>query len=196
MPDTGPVVTLLRHGETEWSRSGQHTGTTDIALTSAGEEQARRAAALLHGPFDAVLVSPRTRALRTAELAGFTDFTVDDDLQEWAYGDFEGMTTSQIRDQVPGWSIWEGPWKGGETGQDVTDRVDRLLGRVLSEPAGARVALVAHGHILRVIAARWIDQPVTAGRRFALDTAAVCELGWEHDYPVLHRWNLTAPTGP
>jgi probable phosphoglycerate mutase len=192
MPAPGPVVTLLRHGETEWSRSGRHTGITDIPLTGVGEDEARQSAALLRGPFDTVLVSPRIRARRTAELAGLGSGEIDDDLQEWDYGEFEGLTTAEIHQSVPGWSIWAGPWRGGETAEQVTVRVDRLLARVLALPAASRVALVAHGHILRVVGARWIEQPASAGRWLGLGTAAVCELGWEHDYRQLHRWNLTA----
>lgn len=191
MAPTGPIVTLLRHGETEWSRDGRHTGTTDVPLTATGEAQARAAARLLDPPYDLVLVSPRTRARVTAELAGLGGGEVDADLAEWDYGAFEGRTTAQIRADVPGWSVWKGPWRGGETAADVTRRVDRLLARVLDQPAGARVALVAHGHLLRVVGARWVGQPAEGGRAFGLDTAAVCELGWEHDYRVLRHWNLT-----
>jgi broad specificity phosphatase PhoE len=191
MSAPGPTVILLRHGETEWSRSGQHTGRTDIALTARGETQAKEAGAFLAGvDFDRVLVSPLQRARRTAELAGLLHPEIVDDLREWDYGDFEGLTSAQIRESVPQWSIWEGPWRGGERDIDVRDRVDRVIAEVLESPPGARVALVAHGHILRVLGARWLGAPVTAGRWLALDTAAICELGWEHDYRVLHRWNM------
>lgn len=187
----GPEVTLLRHGETPWSRSGQHTGRTDVELTELGERQAKAAAALVGPePFDLVLVSPRIRARRTAELAGLGDAVIDEDLAEWDYGELEGRTTAEIHRDLPGWSIWDGPWIGGENADQVSHRADRLLGKVRAQGPGARVGLVAHGHILRVVGVRWIDVDATNGRHLGLDTAAVCVLGWEHDEPVLHRWNL------
>ena len=193
MPAPGPTVTLLRHGETEWSRSGRHTGRTDVPLTEAGERQAKEAGTLFDArAFDLVLVSPRQRAGRTAALAGLGPVEVDDDLQEWDYGEFEGLTSPEIRRLVPGWSIWEGPWRGGETAAQVAARADRVVARVLAQPAGARVALVGHGHFSRVLGARWVGADVTAGRWLALGTAAVCELGWEHDHRVIQRWNVAA----
>ena len=193
MSAPGPTVTLIRHGETEWSRTGQHTGRTDIPLTPAGETQAKEIGTIIAaGEFTTVLVSPRQRAQRTAELAGLEGAMADDDLQEWDYGEFEGLTSRQIQEQVPGWNIWDGPWRGGESAEDVAARADRVIGRVLEQPAGARIALVGHGHFSRVLGARWVGAPVTAGRWLALDTAAVCDLGWEHDYRVLHRWNVVA----
>lgn len=194
MSEHGPDVTLLRHGETEWSASGRHTGRTEIDLTPRGEDQAKATAGLLGPePFDLVLVSPRRRARHTAELVGFGDYEVVDDLAEWDYGDFEGLTSAQIQRQIPGWEIWTGPWPGGETAADVAARADRVVRRLLEVGRGRRVALVAHGHILRALAARWIEEEVTAGRRLGLDTASVSELGWEHAYRVLHRWNQTPP---
>jgi broad specificity phosphatase PhoE len=191
MSTSPPTVTLLRHGETLWSKSGQHTGRTDLELTDVGERQAKAAGGLLDGrTFDLVLTSPLQRARRTAELAGLTPFEVVDGLREWDYGEFEGLTTAEIQEEYPDWSIWDGPWVGGETAEDVRVRVDAVVGRVLDLPEGSRVALVAHGHILRVLGARWIGTEVRGGRWLGLDTAAVCELGWEHDYRVLHRWNL------
>ncbi|MCU4183074.1 histidine phosphatase family protein [Acidiferrimicrobium sp. IK] len=193
MSAPGPIVTLIRHGETEWSKSGQHTGRSDIPLTAAGERQAKEIATLIDSDaFSAVLVSPMQRAQRTATLAGLEDFEVVDDLREWDYGDFEGLASAEIRDRVPGWSIWAGPWRGGESASDVTARADRVIERILALPADARVALVGHGHMSRVLGARWMGSAVTAGQRLALDTGAVCELGWEHDYRVLHRWNVVA----
>jgi broad specificity phosphatase PhoE len=194
MSEAGPDATLIRHGETIWSKSGQHTGRTDLELTDVGEEQAKRAGSLLGPtPFDLVLVSPRRRTRHTAELAGLTPYEIDDDLQEWDYGDFEGLTTSQIQTEHPGWSIWRGPWVGGETAEQVEARADRVIARVRRMAPGSRVALVAHGHFLRVLGARWVGAPATGGQWLGLDTAAVCHLSWEHDYPIVHRWNFTGP---
>ena len=190
--DPGPTVTLLRHGETEWSRSGRHTGRTDLDLTEVGRRQAGAAAALLDGPFDLVLCSPLRRARATAELAGLCAPEIDPDLREWDYGEMEGLTTAQIREQIPGWSIWDGPWPGGETADQVSARADRVVDRVRRQAAGSRVVLVAHGHLLRALAARWIREPVSFGRCLALDTASVSVLGSEHGAPALRRWNLVA----
>jgi broad specificity phosphatase PhoE len=192
---SGPNLTLIRHGETTWSASGQHTGRTDLGLTPAGEGQARELARVLAGRhFDLVLSSPLRRARHTAELAGLGRFQVDDDLREWDYGELEGLTTPEIRRQYPGWSIWAGPWPGGETDSQVTARVDRVIERCRALAAGAEVALVAHGHILRVLGARWIGQPAAGGQWLALGTAARCGLGWEHDQPVITLWNLLCGT--
>ncbi|MBO0747380.1 MAG: histidine phosphatase family protein, partial [Acidimicrobiaceae bacterium] len=191
MSKTGPNVTLVRHGETTWSMNGQHTGRTDLELTEFGERQAKRVGSLIGPkPFDLVLVSPRRRTRRTAELAGLTPYEIDDDLQEWDYGEFEGMTTYEIQTENPGWSIWNGPWVGGETVEEVEARADRVIARVRRQPPGSRVALVAHGHFLRVLGARWVGQPAAGGQWLGLDTAAVCHLSWEHDYPIVHRWNF------
>jgi broad specificity phosphatase PhoE len=192
--DRGPEVTLVRHGETEWSKSGQHTGRTDLPLTEEGEVEARAAGRLLSASsFNVVLTSPRQRARETAKLAGLVGAMVDDDLQEWDYGDFEGLTTPQIRQEYPDWTIWDGPWPGGETAEQVGARADRAIARCLEYPPGTHVAVVAHGHFLRVFGARWLGAPVEAGRWLALSTAAICRLGWEHDWPTLWAWNLTPP---
>jgi broad specificity phosphatase PhoE len=192
MADLAPEVTLLRHGETLWSKSGQHTGRTDLELTDIGELQAKAAASLLGAEsFDLILVSPLQRARRTAEIAGLTPYELEPDLHEWDYGEFEGMTTPEIQVDYPAWSIWDGPWVGGETDQQVGARADRVIARIRALPAGSRAAVVAHGHFLRVFGARWVGGPATGGRSLGLDTAAVCHLAWEHDYPILHRWNLT-----
>jgi broad specificity phosphatase PhoE len=189
MDPSGPTLTLVRHGATEWSVRGRHTGRTDVELTDEGRRQAARLEPLLgRVGFDLVLVSPLRRAVETAELAGVGRFELDPDLQEWDYGDLEGLTTPQIRDRYPGWSIWRGPWPGGETPTEVAGRADRVIGRALAAGTG-RVALVAHGHILRALAARWLAQPAEAGAWMALDTATVSELGWEHGNRVLRRWN-------
>ena len=188
----GPDVTLIRHGETEWSRLGKHTSRTDLPLTEAGVAAARALRSVLGDvAFSLVIVSPRQRARRTAELAGLGSYVVDDDLREWDYGSLEGLTTEEIRRQWPDWSIWRGPWPGGETPSEVGARADRVVARCLEQPDDARVALVAHGHILRTLGARWIGHPVDAGRGLALNTAAVCRLAWERDERVLRLWNYT-----
>lgn len=197
MTGAGPDVTLIRHGETTWSASGQHTGRTDLDLTEVGEDQARGLRSLLWSrQFDVVLCSPRRRARRTAELAGLTVSEIDDDLREWDYGDLEGRTTAEIRAEMPDWSIWGGPWPGGETAAEVSARADRVVARVRQQPANCSVALVAHGHILRVLGARWIGAGITFGQVFALDTASVSELGWEQQVPVIWRWNITPGPRP
>lgn len=188
-------VLLVRHGETEWSVSGRHTGRTDLPLLPQGEVSARAIAPRLEGegPFVLVLCSPLTRARQTAELAGLEP-ELDPDLQEWDYGDAEGRTTAEIREDRPGWTVWgEGP-SGGETVDDVGARADRVIERVLAAGGGgkdATVVLVAHGHLLRILAARWIELPASAGGRLSLGTAAVCLLGFERERRVILRWNDT-----
>jgi broad specificity phosphatase PhoE len=187
-PEPAAELWVVRHGETEWSASGRHTSTTDVELTAAGEEAARVLGERLAGTrFDLVLTSPRERARRTAALAGFPDAHVDDDLAEWAYGDYEGVTTSTIRETVPGWTVWTHPSPGGETAEEVGRRLDRVVARVRRE--GGRVLVFGHGHASRVLAARWLDQPVAEGRFFRLDTATLSVLGYEHESPVVARWN-------
>ncbi|HEY0902320.1 MAG TPA: histidine phosphatase family protein [Marmoricola sp.] len=179
---------LVRHGETEWSMSGRHTSVTDVALTEAGERAALAIRDRLAGTtFDLVLTSPRQRARRTAEIAGFADAEVDEDLVEWAYGDYEGITTPSIRETVPGWTVWTHPSPGGETAAEVGRRLDRVVARV-REYAG-RVLVFGHGHATRVLAARWLGQPVQEGRLFRLDTATLSVLGYERESPVVARWN-------
>jgi broad specificity phosphatase PhoE len=179
---------VVRHGETEWSLSGQHTSTTEVELTAAGEAAARVLGDRLAGTtFDLVLTSPRGRARRTAELAGFPDADVEDDLAEWAYGDFEGVTTAEIRKEVPGWTVWTHPCPGGESADQVGRRLDRVVAKARAH--GGRVLVFGHGHASRVLAARWLAQPVEEGRFFRLDTATVSVLGYEHEYPVVARWN-------
>jgi broad specificity phosphatase PhoE len=179
---------LVRHGETEWSRDGRHTSTTELDLTEIGVEVAQTLRdRLADTSFDLVLTSPRHRARRTAELAGFADAEVDDDLVEWDYGDYEGITTAEIRETVPGWTVWTHPTPGGESAEQVTARLDRVVARIRS--AGTRVLVFGHGHSLRALTARWIEQPVDEGRFFKLDTATVSTLGYERDFPVVLRWN-------
>ena len=199
VPNTEPALVLIRHGETEWSRSGQHTGKTDIPLTEFGERQARAAGPLIRGvlgPREPVLVfsSPRQRAWRTAELAGFAAEETDEDAAEWDYGDLEGLTTPEIRKQWPDWSVWSGPVPGGEDAAAVSTRFDRLLGTVTDRLAATGrsgpVLVFSHGHAIRCLAARWLGDPVTSGRQFWLGTGAVCSLGYEHGRPVVLRWNV------
>jgi broad specificity phosphatase PhoE len=179
---------LVRHGETEWSKAGRHTSTTDLPLTDDGVETARKLAKRLSGQeFDLVLTSPRLRARRTAELAGFADVEVDPDLIEWNYGDYEGLTTAQIRETVPGWTVWSHPVPGGETAARVTERLDRVVRRVAEVPGD--VLVFGHGHALRALAARWLELDVTEGRHFMLETATISVLGWERGSPAIHRWN-------
>jgi probable phosphoglycerate mutase len=179
---------LVRHGETEWSRDGKHTSTTDLDLTEKGVEVAQTLRDRLAGTsFDLVLSSPRRRARRTAELAGVSGVEVDDDLVEWDYGDYEGVTTPEIRESVPDWTVWTHPTPGGETAEQVTERLDRVVARAREH--GGRVLVFGHGHSLRALTARWIEQPVSEGRFFKLDTATVSTLGYERDFPVVLRWN-------
>ena len=185
---TPPELWLVRHGPTEWSRSGRHTSVTDLPLLEDGEDDARVLAGRLADLHPAlVITSPRLRARRTAELAGHPDAEVDDDLAEWAYGDYEGITTPEIREQVPGWTIWSDPCPGGESADDVAVRLDRVVARALA--ADGPVLAFAHGHSLRVLAARWLGLPVSEGRLFRLDTATISVLGHERERPVVLRWN-------
>ena len=184
---------LLRHGQTEWSVNGRHTGRTDIPLTPAGEEQARRAGATLRtlvgGPA-LVISSPRQRSLRTAELAGLRVDEVTEELGEWDYGDYEGITTPQIRETVPGWTVWTHPIPGGESADDVTARADKVLGRARREVESGDVILVGHGHFSRVLVSRWIGQPATAGVHFGLDASGIAVLGDERGVPQIEHLNL------
>ncbi|HEY1134048.1 MAG TPA: histidine phosphatase family protein [Nocardioides sp.] len=195
---------LVRHGETAWSREGKHTSVTDLPLTDTGEQQARELAPRL-AALDVVAarVSPRLRARRTAELVGFGDAVVDDRLVEWAYGDLEGRRTVEIRDELPGWTIWGGPVPGGESAADVAARCDAVIaeavdllraaggsaGQAREEGLGPQVLLVAHGHLLRALTARWLGLDVADGRLFRLDTARLTELGHEREQRVIRRWN-------
>ncbi len=192
---------LLRHGETEWSREGRHTGRTDVPLTLEGVADAEALAPMVRrwiagDRLAAVFASPAQRAQRTAELAGLTVTKTDPDLWEWDYGGYEGITTAEIQRDVPGWSLWrDGVIPGdadhpGETIAEVGARVDRVLKRAEPLLADGDVALVAHGHVLRVLTARWLDLPPTGGRLFRLDTGTVSTLGTEHDEPVILSWNV------
>jgi probable phosphoglycerate mutase len=181
---------LIRHGETEWSRSGAHTGRTDIPLTAAGREEAAALGPYLKvHPFALVLVSPLERARETCRLAGYPDALIDPDLREWDYGDYEGLTTPQIQANRPAWSLWADGVPNGETAAQMAARAGRAIARAL--PVEGDVALFAHGHILRVLAACWLGLPPEDGSLFALGTAAVCTLGYEHQTRVITRWNLS-----
>ncbi len=181
-------VWLVRHGETEWSRDGRHTSTTDLPLTDVGRAAAEGLRERLAAErFALVLTSPRQRARETARLAGHGAATVDDDLAEWDYGDLEGRTTVAIRETCPGWTIWQGPVPGGENASQVAERLDRVVARC--RDTDGRVLLFGHGHSLRALAARWLGLPVTDGRLLRLDTSTVSVLGWERETAVLLRWN-------
>lgn len=210
-PESDPRgrILLLRHGETEWSRTGKHTGRTDVPLTEAGRSAARRARgalALVRGddPPARVLCSPRTRARDTAALAGLPVDEVDERLSEWDYGDAEGRTTPQIRESLPGWTIWDGPWPGGETPDDVSARADAVLAEARAllgsagdansrsgsgSGSGGDVVLVGHGHFSRVLTARWIGLPARGGVHFRMDPAGVTVLGFERGVPRLDHVN-------
>lgn len=194
---SGPVerqVVVVRHGETEWARLGRHTGRTDLPLTDTGRDQARALGRRLDGrTFGLVLTSPLQRAAETATLAGFPDAIRDPDLQEWDYGALEGRTTPEIIETYPGWRIWTGPWPDGETIEDVAARADRVIARVLAPEVHGDTLLIAHGHLLRILAARWLRLPPTEGRRFALGTATIGILGWERGEPVIETWNEACP---
>jgi broad specificity phosphatase PhoE len=196
-------LVLLRHGATDWSAGGKHTGRTDVPLNADGERQAELVGDSIRGrAFVLVLASPLVRARRTAELAGLQDVVTDDNLQEWDYGGYEGLTTAQIRETRPGWTLWldsvttHADGRPGETAADVGARADRVIARVRPVLASGDVALVSHGHFLRVLAARWLRLPATEGALLALDTGSVSALGFEHAQPVVRLWNeQPAPRG-
>lgn len=183
---------VIRHGQTEWSANGRHTSYTDLDLTPEGERQAAALRPALAGhPFAAVWSSPRVRATRTVELAGITMTGVDDDLAEWNYGAYEGVTTVGIREKDPNWNLWRDGCPDGESPDQVGARLDRVLARVETALPDGDVAVVAHGHSLRVLTARWLGLPVAAGALFVLETARISTLGFEHGNRVLTLWNQT-----
>ena len=183
---------LIRHGETEWSRSGAHTGRTDLPLTEQGRRNAEAVGRLLKGrPFALVLVSPLRRAVETCRLAGYGAVAqIEPRLQEWDYGDYEGRTTTDIQKEIPGWSQWSSPIPNGESIDQVAARARGVIERAVA--AGGDVALFAHAHILRILTACWLDLPPADGRLFALDTASLSTLGYERETRVISRWNLSA----
>lgn len=184
-----PDLWLVRHGETDWSASGRHTGRTDIPLTDEGIRQARALGRHLDGrSFALVLTSPLSRAADTCGLAGYGEVAQpSEDLLEWDYGQAEGRTTTEMRAQHPGWSVWTTGPPGGETVEEVGRRTERVIARALE--ASGDVALFAHAHVLRILAARWLGLPPDAGRLFALGPASLSVLGWEREARVISRWN-------
>jgi broad specificity phosphatase PhoE len=185
-------IVVVRHGETEWSASGRHTGRTDVPLTERGRQRARQLRGVLAGgDYALVLCSPLRRARETCDLAGFGDVAVvDDDLHEWDYGEYEGLTTPQIQERRPDWSLWRDGCPGGESPAQVGERADRVLSTL--RDAKGDCLVFAHGHIIRVIAARWVGQPAAFGGRLALSTGAVSKLGFERETAVIAGWNWTA----
>jgi broad specificity phosphatase PhoE len=193
VPRHGHSLFLARHGETEWSASGKHTSRTDVELTPDGERAARTLGERLAGrEFALVLTSPMRRARDTCELAGLAGrYEVDEDLKEFDYGEYEGLTTPEIREQRPGWYLWSDGAPGGETAEQVGARADRVIERAVAALAAGDVVAFAHGHLLRVLGARWIELGAECGGRLALDTAALCELGFERERRVIWLWNYT-----
>ncbi len=185
------MIVLIRHGETEWSRDRRHTGLTDVPLTQTGREQALLAGGrLADRAWALVLTSPLSRAHETARLAGLdAQAEADADLLEWDYGDYEGRTTSDIREEHDGWDLWQDGPVGGETLDQVAERVDRVIARIAG--VDGDVAIFGHGHVSRALAARWIEQPAQTGGRLALDTAAISELDYERERRVIWSWNDT-----
>lgn len=193
MSEAQPRVFLIRHGETAWSLSGQHTSTTDVPLTENGRRVAQRLAPVLaRERFARVLSSPRQRSVETARLAGLGEHViVDPDLAEWRYGAYEGLTTPEIREKVPGWTVFTHPCPGGESGEEVAARADRVIAK--ARTAGGDVALFSHGHMGRVLAARWLGLSAAEGRLFLLGTATLNVLGWERATPAIAMWNAPLP---
>ena len=192
-------LVLLRHGETEWSRSGQHTGRTDIELTDHGREEAKTAAEALASldldhPY--VVSSPRKRALVTAELAGLTVDEVTPVLAEWDYGDYEGLTTEEIRKKVPGWLLWVNGAAGGESLEQASARADEAVALALKQMESRDVIFVGHGHFSRAVISRWVEQPVATGARFAMPSGSVAACGFEHGVRQLARLGLTGAGQP
>jgi len=184
-----PEIVLARHGETEWSRDGKHTGRTDVPLTESGRREAEALRAELGAwRFELVLTSPLARASETCRLAGLGDVAiVSDDLLEWDYGAYEGRTTKDIREERPGWSLWRDGAPGGETPAKVGERIDRVVARL--REAGGDAVVFAHGHVLRVLAARWLGLETAQGQLFALETATLSVLGYERENAVIRLWN-------
>ncbi|HEV2758130.1 MAG TPA: histidine phosphatase family protein [Acidimicrobiales bacterium] len=189
---SGHQVVLVRHGQTEWSLSGQHTGTTDMPLTDEGRRHAEALGGRLSAwSFARILTSPLSRAVDTCRLAGLgDDAETTNDLREWDYGEYEGRRTVDIREERPGWGLWKDGVPGGETVDEVGARADRVIDAARS--TGGDMALFAHGHVLRVVGARWIGLPPDHGALLALSTASISVLGWERETAVIDRWNETA----
>jgi broad specificity phosphatase PhoE len=192
LPPMPPRMVLIRHGQTEWSKNGRHTGRTDLPLLEEGCRQAEKAGDLLraHGftTFGQVLTSPLRRASETCVVAGFYGET-DSDLVEWDYGEYEGLTSDQIRKERPGWTLWNDGVPGGERASDVARRADKIIEKALRSDGDT--LCFAHGHVLRVLAARWLGLPPVAGRLFLLYPGHLCVLGWERDSAAVELWNET-----
>jgi broad specificity phosphatase PhoE len=188
-------IWLARHGETEWSRTGRHTGRTDVPLTAVGREEALALGRILGGrPFALVLSSPLSRALETCRLSGYAgEVQTTEDLLEWDYGAVEGRTSAAVRSERPGWTIWSGDVTLGETVEAVAARADRVIERAAA--VGGDVLLFAHGHVLRILTARWLGLEPRGGRLFALGTASLGVLGEENATRVIRVWNLSAAAG-
>jgi broad specificity phosphatase PhoE len=196
MPAGHTEVVLVRHGATAWSESGKHTGRTDVPLSDIGRHAAALVGQALEGrQFSLVLASPLSRALETCSIAGFgRQAQVRDDLREWDYGTYDGRTTEEIQATSPGWTVWRGPMPGGETVGGVGTRCDRVIAEIQS--AAGDVLMFSHGHALRILGARWVGLPAVDGKRFALATAAISVLGFEHQQRVFSLWNSTAHLRP
>jgi probable phosphoglycerate mutase len=186
-------IVLARHGETEWSLSGRHTGLTDLPLTEVGQRQARALGPRLQPmAFSLILTSPLQRARETCRLAGYDERAqLRPDLMEWNYGRYEGLTSSQIAQIHPNWSLWRDGCPGGETAAGVGRRADRVIAEVRA--VDGDVLIFAHGHVLRVLAARWVEEPPEGGRHYALQIGSVSVLSYEHADPVIRQWNLSPP---
>ncbi|HEY3835537.1 MAG TPA: histidine phosphatase family protein [Bryobacteraceae bacterium] len=196
MANSQPQLWLIRHGETEWSLSGAHTGRTDLPLTERGQQRAQAIGQFLNGrPFALVLTSPLQRARETCRLAGYGEQAViDENLREWDYGDYEGRSTADIRKDRPGWNLWADGVVNGETVDQVADRARVVINRALFEGKNRQgdCALFAHGHILRILTGCWLRLAPNSGQLFALDTATVSVLGWEHETRVIRSWNRSS----
>jgi broad specificity phosphatase PhoE len=187
---TGHVVVLVRHGETEWTKNGRHTGATDLGLTDEGRDVARRLGERLRPRrFARVLSSPLSRSLQTARLAGFEDPEIRDDLREWEYGEYEGLTTAEIRERHPGWLLWRDGCPGGEDAAAVGARADRVIAEMRELDGDA--LLFSHGHFLRVLGARWVGLGPEHGAMLGLGTATLSTLGWEREIAVIWEWNAS-----
>jgi probable phosphoglycerate mutase len=191
MSSTNSEILLVRHAETAWSVAGRHTGRTDVSLTERGRDQARLMREVLaERRFTHVLTSPRRRAVETCELAGYLDRAeLCDELVEWDYGDYEGRTTDDIRTEVPNWTVWTHPSPNGESAEQVGRRADQVIERIRATD-DSDVVLFSHGHMLRILAARWCGLSATDGRLFRLDPATLSTLGYERETAVIRSWNV------
>lgn len=183
------TITLLRHGATEWSPVGRYAGLIDIPLTDNGRRQVQQARTKLDGPYDDVLASPLLRARQSADILGFRESRIDDRLRERDYGDYEGLTTAEIRERVPGFDVWSDTWPSGESIASFTERIDDVIADLGPSP-GHDVLVIAHAHVIRLFTARWLGLDPAHARLFRIDTMGMTVLGWERETPTLHRWNV------